>query len=218
MDEPDPQALAELLPTRPSLLSRLKRWDDQESWRRFFDTYARLIHRFARAAGLSDAEAQDVLQETLLVVARKMPGFRYDPARGSFKSWLLLIVRYRIHKQLRKRLPQMRSGRDESDESKRTSPLDRVPDTRGSDLDALWESEWKQNLWSAAVSRVKAQFKPKQFQMFDLYVLKEWPVKEVALALGVSTTHIYVIKHRISLALKSELARLSRDAGTELAE
>jgi len=31
--------------TRWSLLARLKNWEDQQSWRKFFDTYWRLKHR-----------------------------------------------------------------------------------------------------------------------------------------------------------------------------
>ena len=36
----------ELLPTRWTLIERLKNWDDQESWRQFFDTYWKLIQGF----------------------------------------------------------------------------------------------------------------------------------------------------------------------------
>src|SRR2546422_10427578 len=93
----------EFIPTRRSLLSRLRNWEDQKSWQEFFDTYGKLIHRIAVKAGLSDAEAQDVVQETVIVVSRKIAGFKYDPALGSFKSWLLLITRRRIEKQLNKR-------------------------------------------------------------------------------------------------------------------
>src|ERR1043165_10231370 len=82
----------EFLPTRRSLLIRLKNWDDQESWRNFFDTYSRLIYSFARKAGFGDAEAQDVVQETVVTVAKHIPQFEYDPALGSFKSWLLQIT------------------------------------------------------------------------------------------------------------------------------
>src|SRR3989442_10829475 len=95
----------EFIPTRRSLLTRLKNLDDQESWKDFFDTYAKLIHRVAIKAGLNDAEAQDVVQETVIIVAKKLPDFKYDPALGSFKSWLRLITRRRIEKQLKKRMP-----------------------------------------------------------------------------------------------------------------
>src|SRR6185295_18148826 len=97
------QAGVEFIPTRKSLLTRLKNWDDQEGWRQFFDTYWRLIYSVARRTGLSDADAEDIVQETVLAVAKQMPSFHYDPARGSFKNWLLLITRRRIIQFQRKR-------------------------------------------------------------------------------------------------------------------
>src|SRR2546427_181978 len=97
------EPLDPFLPTRQSLLSRLKEWDDHESWRDFFDTYGRLIFGLAVKSGLTHTEAEDVVQETLLVVAKEMPDFKYDPARGSFKGWLLEITRRRIANQVRRR-------------------------------------------------------------------------------------------------------------------
>ena len=74
----------EFIPTRHSLISRLKDWDDQESWKEFFDTYWKLLYSVALKSGLSDAEAQDVVQDTIVAVAKKMPEFHFDPALGSF--------------------------------------------------------------------------------------------------------------------------------------
>ena len=85
-----------LLPTRQSLLSRLKDCEDQDGWREFFDTYWRLIYKVARQAGLDESKAQDVVQMTFIYLTRRMPKFRYDPARGSFKAWLLRVTRSRI--------------------------------------------------------------------------------------------------------------------------
>jgi RNA polymerase sigma-70 factor (ECF subfamily) len=56
--------------TRWSLLSRLRNLDDQASWQDFFNTYWKLIYGVALKAGLNDAEAQDVVQETVLTVVR----------------------------------------------------------------------------------------------------------------------------------------------------
>jgi RNA polymerase sigma factor (sigma-70 family) len=205
----------DFLPTRQSLLSRLRSWRNEESWQEFFDTYGRLIYRMAMKAGLSDAEAQDVVQETIILVARKMPSFEYDPAIGSFKSWLRLLTRRRIEKQLKKRMPGRRasSGWDgraalAADETRRTSTVDRIPDPRGFDLEAQWDLEWELNLEQAALAHVKRQVKPKQYQMFDLYAMKRWPVREVARSLGVTVAHVYVIRHRIGAMLKRELSRL----------
>src|SRR3989442_10370158 len=94
------------LQTRWSLIGRLKDMDDQQSWQEFFDAYWKLIYSVALKAGLSDAEAQDVVQETVISVAKKMPEFNADPAAGSFKSWLLTLTRWRIVDQARKRQAQ----------------------------------------------------------------------------------------------------------------
>ena len=88
--------IQDLIPTRRSLLSRLRSWGDQESWHDFFATYWRLIYEVALKSGLSEVEAEEVVQETVISVAKKMPGFKYDPAIGSFKGWLLQITRRRI--------------------------------------------------------------------------------------------------------------------------
>ena len=78
----------DLLPTRRSLLGRLKHWRDDRSWQEFFDRYWRLIYSVARKAGLSSHEAEEVVQETMVSVAKRMKDFHYDPARGSFTSRL----------------------------------------------------------------------------------------------------------------------------------
>ncbi len=198
------------LPTRRSLLSRLRNWDDRESWRDFYDTYGRLIYHTALKAGLSPEESQDVVQDTILVVARKMPGFKYDPAIGSFKGWLRQITRRRIDKQLRKRLPGAAASTAPRglEESRRTATLDRIPDPAGGGFEQQWEADWEQSLRTAALERVKRQIKPKQFQIFDLHVLREWPVEEVASALNVSAVAVYVCKHRVGALLRKELAQL----------
>ena len=67
------------LATRQSLLSRLKDWDDHESWRDFFDTYWRLIYGTAIKSGLADVEAQDVVQETVISVCRNIEGLQTSP-------------------------------------------------------------------------------------------------------------------------------------------
>jgi RNA polymerase sigma-70 factor (ECF subfamily) len=63
------------IPTRASLLGRLKNWDDRESWEDFAQTYSRLIRGFAMQFGLSEAEAKEVEQETLLSVAKTIHTF-----------------------------------------------------------------------------------------------------------------------------------------------
>src|SRR5688572_6475600 len=91
------------LPTRRTLLSRLKNWNDQESWREFFNRYWRFIYSVALRAGLTETEAEEVVQETVITVAKQMPAFKYDRSKGTFKGWLQKTTRWKISTQLRKR-------------------------------------------------------------------------------------------------------------------
>ncbi|HEY5912288.1 MAG TPA: sigma-70 family RNA polymerase sigma factor [Verrucomicrobiae bacterium] len=199
-------AADELIPTRESLLSRLKNWDDDESWRDFFDTYWRLIYVVAVKAGLTDAEAQDVVQETVAEVAKKMRAFKYDPARGSFKGWLLKLTQWRVTDQFRRRPAGIEQPRTATDGK---TPLDEVPDPAAAALlEGIWDEEWQKNLMDRAVETVKTKVSPRQYQMFQLYALEGWPVKKTAAAFGVSRTQIYVAKHQVSRLLKKEINRL----------
>jgi RNA polymerase sigma-70 factor (ECF subfamily) len=93
----------EVIPTRASLLDRLKDLGDASSWDEFHRTYRELIFSVARRAGLNETEADEVVQDTLIFVAKKMPGFTYDPAKDSFKGWLLTLTRWWILDQFEKR-------------------------------------------------------------------------------------------------------------------
>src|SRR6266568_9567072 len=93
------------LETRPSLLNRLKSGDDPQSWEEFYRTYGGLIRFFAVKAGLTADEAEEVVQETAIGVARRLPEFIYDPKVCRFKTWTLNQTVWSIKSQLRKRLP-----------------------------------------------------------------------------------------------------------------
>ena len=194
----------DLIPTRASLLSRLKHSDDSESWRVCFETYWKLIFNAARRAGLTETEAEDVVQETLLTVARSIQTFQYDKNRGSFKGWLLKTTAWRVQDQFRKRA----SGRLEF---VATLPEDLHPSIE-SGVQHVWDTEWEQNLLSIAIERVKRKVSPKQFQIFDLAVLREWPAARISEALEVTSSYVYLTKHRVPRRFKAELQALQKEA------
>jgi RNA polymerase sigma factor (sigma-70 family) len=198
-----------LLVTRRSLVDRLANWGDQRRWQEFFDTYSKLIYSAARQSGLTDGEAQEVVQETVITVAKNIDKLKYDPAIGSFKGWFLQITRWRIADQFRKREPGSAKHARSSDD-RATATIERVPDLRGVDLDDLWETEWKENLFEAAIARVKKKIEPKQFQIFDCYVRKEWPAQKVAERLRVNVGQVYLARHRVGALLKKEIKALEK--------
>jgi RNA polymerase sigma-70 factor (ECF subfamily) len=198
-----------LITTRRSLVDRLANWDDQRRWQEFFDTYWKLIYSAARKSGLTDAEAEEVVQETVITVAKNVDRLEYNPAIGSFKGWLLQITRWRIADQFRKREPAA-AKRPHSQDDRLTATIERVPDSQIVNLDAVWETEWKDNLFRAAIARVKKKIDPKQFQIFDCYVRKEWPTQKVAERLRVSVGQVYLARHRVAALLKKEIKALEK--------
>lgn len=201
----------ELIPTRASLIQRLKNWEDQASWQEFFETYWRLIYGVATKRGLTQSEAQDVVQETMISVAKHMPAFKYDSAIGSFKTWLLNMTRWRIADQLRRRMPlatppELNDGTSHEDfenlgKSNEVSP----------DLEKIWDTEWEKNLLEVAISKARRRLDPLQYQIFDFYVNKSWDPERVAKTFGVSVNQVYLAKHRVTEMITREVERLKNE-------
>jgi RNA polymerase sigma-70 factor (ECF subfamily) len=198
----------EFLPTRQSLLRRIKDWEDQEGWTDFFDTYSRFIYSVAIKAGLCDVEAQEVVQETVVTVARKIKGFEPDPQRGSFKSWLLHITRWRIADQVRKRSRNGHLFHRGNEDTARTATVEKVPDPAGLSLEASWDAEWEQHLTETALAKIKKRVQLKHYQMFHLHVLKQWPARKVAEKLGVPAQEVYFARRKVLALLQKEIQLL----------
>ncbi|MDF1656407.1 MAG: sigma-70 family RNA polymerase sigma factor [Verrucomicrobiales bacterium] len=205
--------------TRMSLIERLGDWEDQRSWDDFYQTYWRLIYSVSVKSGLSQDEAFDVVQETVLSVAKQWKkGQQYDPAKGSFKTWLMNITRWRISDQFRKKqrnpaaMNQAGGTPGGDGDLRNTATIERMQGEDGEEvLERLWENEWRYNISEVAIERVKKLVSPKQFQIFHAYVIKEWDVSKVKKELGVSQSQVYLAKHRVGGLLKKEAEALKKE-------
>lgn len=202
----------EFIPTRATLIDRLKNWQDQASWQDFFDTYWKLIYGLARKFGLNEEDAQDVVQDTLVSVANQMPNFRYDPKLGSFKSWLRTVIRSRILDHIRKRgkTPTVPIHVD-SEGGDDLFTLKELPDKNSPNIDQLYEQEFQKNVLDAAVARVKRKLDPQKYQVFDCYVNKGMEPERVAAAFKISVNQVYLAKNRITEMIKAEAKRLENE-------
>ena len=219
--------------TRPSLLARLKDWSQQTAWREFDHDYAPLLRNVARKAGLTDAEADEVAQETLIAVAKRIGEFKHAGRRGSFRAWLYQQARWRIADQFRARAkaglhpqplshpmgevgrrPDESEHKSETDLSRPSSPAVIEVATPECDpgFEQLWDAEWEQQLLRTALEHVKARASLKQFQMFDLHVLQGLSVRETARTLGVNLASVYMAKSRVARQLRHEIQRLKKDS------
>jgi len=205
--------------TRRSLIEKLADWEDQKTWDEFYQTYWRLIFSVSMKAGLGNDEAFDVVQETVLSVAKQWKkGQTYDPGKGSFKGWLMNITRWRISDQFRKKqrnpaaFSQSGGTPGGDGDERNTATIGRIEDEKQGDvLERIWEHEWRSNLSEVAIERVKKQVSPKQFQIFDAYVIKGWDAEKVRSQIGVSASQVYLAKHRVGGLIKKEIEVLKSD-------
>ncbi len=198
--------------TRPTLLQRVRDPSDGASWEEFHRLYRRLVYSRARRSGLSHADADDVAQDVFKCVAEKIGEFRYDPARGSFRGWMMQLTQWRITDKLQslRRLAPEHSTAPAAP-SDGTATLERLP-APAADEDE-WEREWQEHVLAAAVERISRRVKPRHFQVFELYVRQQWPVLKVSAQLGVNPASVYLIGHRLTKLLKAEVCELQKQFG-----
>ena len=201
--------------TRKTLIEKLDNWSDWSSWDEFYRTYSNFVFHVARKSGLSDDEANDVVQETFIGVAKNLQKKKFDTSQGSFKSFLLNQARWRILDQFRRRKKQQEREAnihgDFEEDDRRTAPIDRLGDPKGQELEKLWDKEWQNQVMELALRRVRSMVSPRQFQIFSCYVLKGWSPERVKEELGVNAAQVYLAKHRVGRLLKKEATRLAEE-------
>ncbi len=137
--------------------------------------------------GLKEMEANDVVQETFIRVAKNLKAGKFDRNKGSFKAWLMNQCRWRIIDQFRARSKDLASSQPmrNDDGERRTDIIENFADPKGDQLERMWNREWSSNLTELALRAVKAKVAPLQYQIFLCYVVKEWGVDKVKEELGV---------------------------------
>lgn len=185
------------IPTRESLLSRLKDGTHEGDWREFFETYWKLIYNAARRRGLTDTEAEDVVQETMVALVKNISKFEYDPKRGSFKNWLMNLTQWKIVDQFRKR--------------DRAVHLDTTFDVAvDSEFEDRWSAEWHLNIASEAARRVKTKVSPRAFQAYTTNVVQGRGPRTTATLLKMSVPAVYMATFKVRKLLKAEALRLEK--------
>lgn len=189
--------------TSTSLLVGLAEPGNEAAWRRFYTRYTPMLLFYARRVGLSDADAQDMVAETLAEFVRKYRAGQYDKGRGQLKHWLGGIAKKKRLKIVGRRSPVLLGGGDGNHGS--AAMLEPAVE---SGLDEAFEREWEMARLSEALEILRADCEPETYQAFDLYVIKSWPVKKVADFLGVSRNAVYIAKSRSLERLREIVAGL----------
>jgi RNA polymerase sigma-70 factor (ECF subfamily) len=196
--------MAEIPPTRASLLVRLRDPRDAAAWGEFVDLYAPLVYGYARKQGLQEADAADLCQDVLGAVAGAIGRLEYDPARGAFRNWLFTVVRRKLTdwRRARRSRPEGTNG----DATGRL--LEQWPAPEGEE--AAWEAEWEWRLFAWACEEVRPAVTDTTWQAFWRTAVEDQPGQRVATDLGLSVAAVYRARSRVLARLK-ELARAAQE-------
>jgi RNA polymerase sigma-70 factor (ECF subfamily) len=179
--------------TSATLLHRLRQPANQAAWDRFVRLYTPLLFYWSHKAGLSEADAADLVQDVFCVLLRKLPDFDYDAGR-SFRAWLRTVLlntwRNRARRVVRT-AGDMAHGEHEP----------AVPD----DLVELEEADYRRHLIARAVQLMQSEFEPATWQACWQLAVEGRPTAEVARELGLSVNAAYLAKSRVLARLRREL-------------
>jgi len=184
-------------------LKRVRNPDDSEAWEWFYQRYQPLILRYALKRKLNFSDAEDLVQETLIELIKRLRDFEYDGARGKFRCWVLNLTQWRIINFFQRKQGTTGRERDLSlDDNHATA---RWGEALAADTAAeAWERDWQRALFTAALRELT----PKGVQVIDLLMVKELSVEDTARLLGMTHTHVYATKSRALAALRAAIRRL----------
>jgi RNA polymerase sigma-70 factor (ECF subfamily) len=159
--------------------------------------YGSFIVNAALDCGLSEADAEDVLQETVIEVTKRIHEFRYDPKRCRFKTWLMRITRSKVVDRIRREDP--------------AEPLDDEAENQFETNFAVeWEEDWRSNIAAEALRLVRQRSRPKVFQMFQLSTVEGKDPVAVARFLGVTRLAVYMARYKVLREIRREVQKLEK--------
>jgi len=204
---------ADTLKTRPTLLSKVRR-GDEEGWSRFYEFYEDFIYSSARAAGLSHEESKDVVQETMITVQNYVSSFVPDESRAQFRTWLRKIVQSRIADQYRKRkrnpLAKAADDRQRAEEDSATSTTNRIADPNVVELDRLVDAKLEEAVLLEARRLTKQEVRMEHYQAYDLFRVQELSAADVAVSLGIRAVTVRVWAFRVGRVVSRHARQIAR--------
>ena len=193
--------------TRISLLERIRGNRDNNAWIEFYQLYWRVIYKYALSFKLSPADAEDIVQETMLIIFKRLPLFQYDRLKGRFLSWIKVITKHRIFNLLRRRRARIKEVQLNHYDHENDS-TDHVKVASVEKSKSIWDEEWEKSVLTIALEEIRKKLNPTTWDSFRLYVLEESSPESVAKALDISINSVYVNKNRVINLLKKQVAAI----------
>ena len=184
--------------TSLSLLDRL-RDDDQSSWRKLTELYTPLIRNWLARGGAPPQEIEDLTQNVMAVVVRRVPEFQCGQREGSFRRWLRTIAVNCLREfwKSRQRRTQSPGGSDFQ------QMLDELADPN-SGLSRQWDEEHDQVVTRRLLDWIRPQFQNTTWRAFERVAIGGESPDEVARALGMTVNAVFIAKSRVLAKLREE--------------
>lgn len=185
--------------TSASLLDRLRDQPDEASWQRLVDLYTPLIRGWLRRHAGLEADTDDLVQDVLAVVVRRLPEFRRQPRTGAFRRWLRTITVncLRDHWRARRNRP-VATG-----DSNFQQLLDQMADP-ASALSAQWDREHDHHVTHRLLELIRPDFEERTWRAFQRVALEGIAAEKVAAELGLTLNAVFIAKSRVLSKLRQE--------------
>lgn len=189
------------VPTRVSIFVRLQE-NEEQAWNHFVQQYGPMIAAWCLRHSLDESEAADVTQTVLVKLVQVMRESRYDPAKGSFRSWLKSVTNNAVRDLMR---TWSRPGKSSSDLVDRRY-LQSLEDPRAlEDLNRCVDTEYQQMLMREAERRVRDRVRDFTWQAFEMTAIQQRSPQEASKILNLSVAEVYVAKCRVTKMLQEEI-------------
>jgi len=185
--------------TPVSLLERVQAPGATEAWDHLVDLYDPLIRQWLGRWGLQASDADDLTQDVLTVLVRKLPDFHHDQRAGSFRSWLRAITANRVRDFWRARAHRPLATGDQH----LADTLDRLEDPH-SDLARRWDQEHDRHVLRRLTELIRDEFKTTTWQAFRRHVVEGRAADVVARELGLTANAVLIAKSRVLRRLREE--------------
>jgi RNA polymerase sigma-70 factor (ECF subfamily) len=182
--------------TSVSLLEQLRRDPDERAWHRLVDLCTPLIRGWLRQFPGMQNDADDVVQETLTVVLKKIAGFERERT-GSFRRWLRQVTVNCLRDHWRKCERKPTATGDTNFQH----TLDQLEDPH-SNLSQLWDREHTRHVTHYLLEQIRSHFEPTTWQAFQRVALDGAAPADVARELGVTVNAVFIAKSRVMTLLR----------------
>lgn len=197
------------LPTRATLLQRIRNLEDADSWSEFVAIYRRFVYGVACRRGLKPEQAEEVVQEVFFRVAQTIQDFEVRSRPGSFRHWLGKLTRWRVADTWRTPERVVAEALLPREGEEEVSLLEQVPAPEVTEQQ--FEEEARRHLLQRAFHRMADRISPRQIQAFQMLVLQGESVERVGELLRMNRSAVYVAKHRVAAKLREEVQALRRE-------